>query len=133
MRLDDFSFSVSANNKLNNNKIVNYVFGTFFVCNKLNETLHRRNITGIHDYNLRILRDSQRLGVAIVATILLIATVIANVSSFIVNFKRYLYFLSQITSYHFQKLIINFFMIPLFRTKEYSTNISGLFIIIGLQ
>lgn len=58
----------------------------------MNETLHRKNIPGIHDYNLRILRDSQRLGIAIVATVLLIATVITNVSSFIANFKRSVFF-----------------------------------------
>lgn len=92
----------------------------------MNETLHRKNIPGIHDYNLRILRDSQRLGIAIVATVLLIATIITNVSSFIANFKRSVLFTDSFVQFSGTEFCFSTF-------QKYSSDIPCLFIFVGLQ
>lgn len=106
---------------------INFVCSDLKFKNKFQLNVTQRKLfSGVHDYDLQVLHDSQRYGVAVTSTLLLMLSLISNTAAFLAHFKR----LAAPTPNRSRKIHFNEFFcvfLSFVSDQENSTTISYMF------
>lgn len=97
----------------------------FSLQNELFSVEKKKRLQGIHDYNLRVLYDSQRLGIGFAVTVLFVFAILGNGVSLYVNIRRSVaYTYPNITQIHKRIVNLEFSINKKKTTQKYSTYLS---------